>query len=1644
MSTIDKRVVELELDNKQFNKEIKSTSSSLDNFKKSLNFDDVSKSIDKLTVSFSAMDIAVMAMISNIANRVTNLGITLVKSLSVDNISSGWSKFEQKTKSVATIMAQSIKIAGKEIEDYTDKMNAVDNQLTKLNWFTDQTSYNFTDMVENIGKFTAAGQDLDKSVDAMMGIANWAALSGQNAQTASRAMYQLAQAMSKGNVQLIDYKSIQNANMDTQEFRQTVLDTAVALGKLTKQGEKYISTTGGKSFTRNSFTESLQDKWFTSEVLTESLKKYSSAVERIYEISEETGLTAAQVMARYGNELDEFGLKAFKAAQEARTFSDTINAIKDAVSTGWLNTAEHFFGSYTESKVLWSDLADSLYDVFAAGGDVRNQILKIWSSLDGRKDLFAHDPANPENQGAFWNIYDAIVSLVDVFKGSFRKIFSLSEFSSLNEYVNDTANKFKSLTKSIQDSTKRFKEFIQNNKLFSNSIQTIFGGFKIILSLLKATRYAIDPIVSVVTNFFKNILSNISNRLSNITWLEQILEKISVKAIEIKNNFEKLIDKIATSDSFYKIISGLRTLISSLKEAKILEKVSKLFSDFFNSFVDNGGTIENFKTIAIGVANAVSLLVGAIKKASIFIITTIGPTLYKALSNVFKIAGAILGKLIELTSLFFKEISKLASKNKETSIFDNIVDFINSLKLDKAAITMADTVASVIMSLRETFINLLSILQYTLPLVNAILKITSIIVKEVNTYLTNILNKAAENGGIKVLLLGFLVLLTVITSMVLMVSKTTKKAIKLLDSLKQVMYSVSYALNASAFLSIANALLLLSGAFYLLSKIDLKSLGSATIAINVITAALMGLYLFAYELTKYGKDVSASTFSKNVNQLLKISSAFMMISYALGNIAKAMQTFSSIDDPSAMTNMFTGMITSIVTLFVILKIVSNFRSIKISDSFKLIISALSIVGSLLLLLKAISQMSSIDTGSFFLGMLKIVSAMLMFGGLLKVIDTSFNTSLQLLGKLLFISVISTVFKAISRSLTSIVKYSEMVDWVALLSSIGKITLIVSYMLASIKMMSKMDKGNSKIFMLSLSIAVFSTALRLVSKNLSFIADIPFSNILKSILNLSAVLATLLALSKVVSKPSKFIALSASLIFLSEGLLFVSSALKAISNIDFVSMIKALANIAATFGIISLMSNLKTLKPLNIVAIGVSLIFLSSALETYTESISSLANISMSAIFKGLLALAAGLGLLAIAARIMEPSISSILKLSFAILILGGSMLITAIALATLSEQFNMNMETMWETLSSFLNGALDFLTANSEKVIKLVETILMALLQAIIDLMPKIGETVTAIIKMVLQVLRDCLPDILSTVVLLINGVLKMLKENIRQWTADLTYILIELIDELTSHLPELIDALTEFLTVFIESSLNSLASRLTRILNAAITFVLKLIKDLGVTIKNRSREFSETFIEFGINLMEGLKIGIVSGLAKLLEQIPMIGNTIANGFRSIFGIHSPSTVMEEMGMYLDKGLAKGVKENAKPTANSISDSMSKVLSAVDDTLNNEIDDSLVLTPVIDLSKVNAGAKDISALMSSISGTTLSVTGRNAILANDEISRYNKQAANTIQNGSTTTNTDNYYVTFNVETNNPEELAQQLDQILQRNRLKSNLAKGGY
>lgn len=417
-TTVDERVVQMRFDNQQFENNVQTSIGTLNNLKEALHFDkvdmgsvasNIEKITDKVTGFHGVMDVA----LNRISNKIVDVGQNIAKAFVFNPPTDGFNEYELKMNSLKVIM-----------ESSHQPLETVNKYLNELNTYSDKTIYSFSDMTSSIGKFTNAGVDLDTAVNAIKGIANEAALAGASTNDASRAMYNFAQALSAGSVKLIDWKSIENANMATQEFKQSLIDTAVELGAVVKVGDKYQSTTAnmqGKTselFTSTKgFNESLAHQWMTTEVLTTTLGKYA-------------------------DETTDIGARATKAATEVRTFSAMMDALKEAVGSGWAQTWEILFGNLEEATKFWTSVNEVVSGFIDKSADARNSLLQGWKDLGGRTKLL---------QG-LTNIFETLKNVVEPFSDAMKVIFPPITAKRLVEIT----DKFVGFTKKIKDATDFF------------------------------------------------------------------------------------------------------------------------------------------------------------------------------------------------------------------------------------------------------------------------------------------------------------------------------------------------------------------------------------------------------------------------------------------------------------------------------------------------------------------------------------------------------------------------------------------------------------------------------------------------------------------------------------------------------------------------------------------------------------------------------------------------------------------------------------------------------------------------------------------------------------------------------------------------------------------------------------------------------------------------------------------------------------------------------------------------------------------------------------------------------------------------------------------------------------------------------------
>lgn len=690
---MDERVVSMEFDNRQFEKNVKTSMKTLDDLKDALDFDKTGESLDKFDEKFKKfgknnvfedMDSSVTSLrkglgvlgdtakstfaqfaeitkitaMIELAEQAFHRLEAAVKSFTIQPITQGFDKYTTKISSIKTIA----NATGMAADD-------VNTSLDRLNWFTDETSASFESMVQNIGKFTSVGKGLDESITAMQGIAAWGYHSGAGIAEQNRAMYNLSQALGTGSVKLIDWKSIENAGMATKEFKEQAIAAAEAAGTLTRKGDKLFA--GKDEVTSENFNSTLQKGWFTSDVLMSTLKQYGSFADEVKKYQEENAIdTAAEAMElmdaereenrqKYLDELvkatkksekeitervekinkitdtkarekeikafaEEFsisvkdatkyldelatteetlGEKAFKSSQQSKTFTDSIEATKDAVSTGWMNTFQYIFGGLDKSIELWSDVTDILWDLFAAGASFRNNAFQHWAeNFNGWADLWnADEEAGP--LGALRNIANTIIELKDLLGSSFKNVF----FSGLEQVVGGfistedrasavmnglktdaqiqkwregqyTGYEIKKITKGIREFTARINEFFTN----TSNVEKLRNIFTAIATAVKFAAGVVSNFFGAITNFVtkSGILQDILNLLS----------RVATKVTEVFNKLQDsgFVKKIfgGISDTFVWIYNLVKGWITQIKDFFEETGIIQSIRDWFNGIIE--------------------------------------------------------------------------------------------------------------------------------------------------------------------------------------------------------------------------------------------------------------------------------------------------------------------------------------------------------------------------------------------------------------------------------------------------------------------------------------------------------------------------------------------------------------------------------------------------------------------------------------------------------------------------------------------------------------------------------------------------------------------------------------------------------------------------------------------------------------------------------------------------------------------------------------------------------------------------------------------------------------------------------------------------------------------------------------------------
>lgn len=807
--------------------------------------DPLKSAIDQVNLKFDALGVAGVVAISRITNKALDAGKSIVSSLTIDPMKTGFGEYELGIDAAQ----QLINSSGRSMED-------VEKTLQNLNRYADKTIYKFTDMTTNLPKFVNAGLELEESAEVMQGIFNAAGLYGLSTQKASNAMYNIAQAYGVGYMSTIDWKSLENAGLNSTEFKKTIIEIAEEMGTLNKVSEGVWQTLSGNEVTVNSFRENLKDAWFTADVMTAAFNKYSDTTQ-------------------------ELGKRAEVATTEVKTWSQMLDVAAEDAGSSWADTMKIIFGTYEESKAVFSAASRSLGQFMAHFNDARNDLLRGWKDLGGRQDLI----------DGLSNIWKVFVSLVEVIEDAVKRVFG----KLTPQHIKTATEAFKTLTETLTpplEVLQKLNRILEGLFSILNIGKAVISGalrfldpvLKIVFSLANALLNMLTILASIViqiknfivaSNVFTIIANNIINFISAVkayasyvfgTLFGKSLKDAILDAVYMFTGIVVTIGEALDYTVEYFTGYSLSSLFQNAKDSIVsFLTTEKSIGDYLSALQNLGDSIKSFlETIAVAVGPTATKIGSVLAKVFWFVADTF--------MAIFSFVGSVVSSAMNLISGEFSitTVSLEGNVHKWSSILDFLKAIWTGIK--NAMQPIAEALGDIWMRIEEQFTTAdgsIDITKISMLITSVLTGGLAISIKKFIDWLGGLGKQVEKVFGIK----------DIIASIK-----------KVFDSLKEAIDETVIKMKAAAVMDLAKAIAILTASLVVLTLLDtdkatnalaaiLSMLGTVGLIMNSMSASIASGTSSMVAFEKQGGNFKGGL---KGNPFAAIASAFVALAVAIG------------------------------------------------------------------------------------------------------------------------------------------------------------------------------------------------------------------------------------------------------------------------------------------------------------------------------------------------------------------------------------------------------------------------------------------------------------------------------------------------------------------------------------------------------------------------------------------------------------------------------------------------------------------------------------------------------------------------------------------------------------------------------------------
>lgn len=484
--------------------------------------------------------------------------------------------------------------------------------------------------------------------------------------------------------------------------------------------------------------------------------------------------------------------------------------------------------------------------------------------------------------------------------------------------------------------------------------------------------------------------------------------------------------------------------------------------------------------------------------------------------------------------------------------------------------------------------------------------------------------------------------------------------------------------------------------------------------------------------------------------------------------------------------------------------------------------------------------------------------------------------------------------------------------------------------------------------------------------------------------------------------------AAAIIAMSAAVIVLTGAVAILGNMDIETLAKGLIALAAGLAILAISMAAADAFKEGGIALGIA----SIAFLALASAMKTLSTITWGQLAIGLIALAGGMLILVAAAAGAQYFAVGMIILTDVLLALGLALLPISIGMAAFAAVLGICATT----------GAAAFLvlTEGLKQLAAILPQVAIDFANAIANFIitlgakaPELAVAMAALLGAIIYAINANIPGIVASLFILIQAMLTELANHAYEFGEKGATILANFLNGIADNIGKVIDAATNVILNF----LDGIARNGPKIIDKGMWTVLKLLEGVRDAINKYSHRFNKVGREIAWAIVDGMTDGLASKAWSFGESMVSVAKKGYNKVKNFFGIHSPSRLMKELGGYVGEGLAIGIENTGERVAkagdnmsSAAYDAMSRALDGVNDLIEDDPSFKPEIKPVLDLTEMQKQAKGINNFLPAI-GVTAQAANAARPPAPIAVDNSDKNRQNGVTN-----------ITFNQTNNSPEAL----------------------